>query len=141
MGEHTKEPWAWKAYSNDIEGGEHGYTEIMSPEVECGPWCYGGRVSLNISDEDKARIVACVNACAGIPTADLAQPVYPAAVVRRLVDVIRVDHAMFDGGTSWQDYLKALRDAGWDGSEERQSFCNRIRTAALADVEQVGRDR
>lgn len=125
MGEHTKEPWSWKAYSNDIEGGEHGYTEIMSPEVECGPWCYGGRVSLNISDEDKARIVACVNACAGIPTADLAEPVYPAEVVRRLVEA----------GRRISDYAAdPALCADTDG------MLRELRTA-LADVGRAGRCR
>lgn len=68
----TAEPWEWDC--NNIEQVGSPWKSIMEPEVLCGAWCQGGMVSLNISDADKARVIQCVNACAGIPD--------PAAAIR-----------------------------------------------------------
>lgn len=57
MSEHTKEPWPQPEYDND-DCSSFQWWEI--PGV--------GRI---YSKEDASRIVACVNACEGVPTDDL----------------------------------------------------------------------
>lgn len=80
MSEHTKEPWeaftkcpgecCWALRSATKD--EHGEKEEISfPEM---------------SGEDARRIVACVNACAGMPTDDLEEMVKQGGNVRVLAD-------------------------------------------------------
>lgn len=63
---HTSEPW--KPSGRGIDGGEHGYDEVVSAECDPCGWsgCSGARVVM--SEADQRRIVACVNACQGIGT-------------------------------------------------------------------------
>jgi hypothetical protein len=118
MSEHTKEPWTL-AYSDD---------DPYGPIKVCGK--YGAIAKLWLDDapvpdfnaQQQAngdRIVACVNACAGIPTADLATGVVPAEVVRRLVeattllveadcDYMRINHL---GDPEKQHRIKLARAA------------------------------
>lgn len=60
---HTKEPWSFSPAENGLEWG-----------VEAGKW--GVAICADApgdgtSEANARRIVACVNACAGIPTDDL----------------------------------------------------------------------
>ena len=67
MGEHTKEPWK-AAY----EEGDDAELWIYNSEVGSKQYAIGVLFSLNPSAEkDASRIVACVNACAGISNEEL----------------------------------------------------------------------
>jgi hypothetical protein len=64
---HSPEPWS---VGTTDEGGER-YTTLFSggdPIAVSRSAGYGGETVIDISDEDLRRIVACVNACRGIPT-------------------------------------------------------------------------
>jgi hypothetical protein len=60
MSGHTSEPWAIFGAFNHIMGIE--YEEAQRRGVPHAQWTY------NCSEDDARRIVACVNACEGIPT-------------------------------------------------------------------------
>lgn len=67
MGAHVKEPW------HVVSRHREGYVGILGINEDRGPLSsYGGEhlsVVMEMDDPDSARrIVACVNACAGIPT-------------------------------------------------------------------------
>lgn len=57
--EHTKEPWA-------IERKQNGAIIKAIGPLRADE--YAGSAWLEVEEEDARRIVACVNACAGIPT-------------------------------------------------------------------------
>lgn len=70
MSKHSKEPWR-------VGTVEKWHIFVPHPEGPAGPAC-GERVLLRFNEhfpyeEDARRIVACVNACAGIPTDELEQ--------------------------------------------------------------------
>ena len=68
MSGHTKEPWDWSEHkfnSAPFEGTLDAECGIYPPLGESGP------VAIASGKENARRIVACVNACAGIPTDDL----------------------------------------------------------------------
>lgn len=57
--QHSPEPW----FSED--------DFVLCSNGESVGWISHGPSPLNVSREDQARIVACINACAGIPTDEL----------------------------------------------------------------------
>lgn len=61
MSGHTKEPWAWQEI--DMEDKEWGACEIQADDNFVATMVLGA--------QNARRIVACVNACAGIETAQL----------------------------------------------------------------------
>lgn len=61
MPEHSPEPWDWLKHCVSLDG--EGYCFVQSPA--------GGRMP--ITNEQRLRIVACVNACRGIPSEKLDQ--------------------------------------------------------------------
>jgi hypothetical protein len=56
---HTPEPWPAPEYNNDVDSDDDGFWEWY--EIE-------GVGTLGVSEANARRIVACVNACAGIET-------------------------------------------------------------------------
>ena len=77
-----------------------------------------------MSEPNADRIVACVNACAGIPAADQSASVYPAAVVERLVEALRNVHllASDDAACDPDDAIEHIRRASFAAiSEAEQS--------------------
>ena len=70
---YTPEPWKYGSSVSGItiagapEAGGW-WTEILGLK---GPERRGGKWSIRLSEEDARRIVACVNACKGIPTEEL----------------------------------------------------------------------
>lgn len=61
MSEHTKEPWRISQYGNVVAGDNNNFTNEVRVK--------GFTLSSGKTCEDNARrIVACVNACEGIPT-------------------------------------------------------------------------
>jgi hypothetical protein len=84
MSEHTKEPWKVQKDFNNIfalSHGESGITihiaKVNNTQVE------GGQ---NEASANAERIIACVNACAGITTEAL-----QAGVIRRLIGRNRIE--------------------------------------------------
>ncbi len=61
---HTKEPWFWSGTSLMGSAGLQSSRHIL--------WCDENVHISHPSDEDAARIVACVNACAGVSNEALA---------------------------------------------------------------------
>ena len=64
--EHTKEPWEWaehKFNAPPFEGTLDNECGIYPPDGEIGP------VAIASGKNDARRIVACVNACAGVGSA------------------------------------------------------------------------
>lgn len=59
MSGHTKEPWSLFGVDQHIMG--ISYADAISRGVSHAQWSH------NCSPEDARRIVACVNACAGVP--------------------------------------------------------------------------
>lgn len=68
MTDHTKEPW----YVKELRNGDCFISAEKSPAMPYGPEIMGddytGYGDEEAKLEDARRIVACVNACAGIPT-------------------------------------------------------------------------
>lgn len=69
---HTPGPWSW--CGNDLDSAD--YKEVISSEVRCGAFCYGGCVSMKVSDADRALIAAAPDLLAALEamleyTADL----------------------------------------------------------------------
>lgn len=66
--EHTKEPWEWSEHKFNappFEGTLDNECGIYPPDGEIGP------VAIASGKNDARRIVACVNACAGVATEEL----------------------------------------------------------------------
>lgn len=61
MTAHTPEPWRL-----DTDGGSGQYHNIRHNMICSGPYLLGSRRDTGTAKADAARIVACVNACAGI---------------------------------------------------------------------------
>lgn len=80
MGKHTPEPW-FVVYEpvGDPDAGIEGY----EPSGEFVSGTPDSSVYVRLYGEDSLRIVACVNACAGIPTEQLTQ-----GCVETLVDAL-----------------------------------------------------
>lgn len=61
---HTKEPWEYRANSR--------YYEIDSPDKRIGDTCASScSGDMQLGKDNARRIVACVNACAGLSTEEL----------------------------------------------------------------------
>jgi len=130
MGEHTKEPW--EAYHDTY----HDLWEVVGDgDVVCQLWrlreethdrfaFYEGQ-----DDANAMRIAASVNACAGIPTADLASGVVRADVVRRLVRTLKVQR----DAREWEADQAYRRGA--TGTEDVLRIYERDISDALADAE------
>lgn len=77
---HTKEPWEWlehKFNSPPFEGTLDHECGIYPPDGEIGP------VAIASGKADARRIVACVNACAGVTTEELEQGGFVAGLVEQ----------------------------------------------------------
>lgn len=76
MSEHTKEPWHIRELRDDCF-----ITAAVEPGMAYGPEIMGddytGYGDSERKKADARRIVACVNACEGVPTADLEQAQSP----------------------------------------------------------------
>lgn len=70
MSEHTKEPWSIFT-PDDFVAGKLPTLGINGANGEAVVWYADIPDSGIYNDDDARRIVACVNACAGIPTDDL----------------------------------------------------------------------
>lgn len=84
--EHTKEPWEWSEHKFNappFEGTLDNECGIYPPDGENGP------VAIASGKNDARRIVACVNACAGVATEELEQSGFVAGLVERLEDAPR----------------------------------------------------
>lgn len=58
MSEHTPGPWKWAGNgieSDCIDGPAYG--QVMDAYVTCGQYCYGGKVEIDIGEDD-ARLIA-----------------------------------------------------------------------------------
>lgn len=88
MGKHTPEPW--KSHEHMVFQGEHGGFSLRNDRNNA---------------EDARRIVACVNACRGLPTDELEQKGLVAAVGTQLLDVERQRDKM-------QELIDELLDKG-----------------------------
>jgi hypothetical protein len=130
VGEHTKEPW--EAYHDTY----HDLWEVVGDgDVVCQLWrlreethdrfaFYEGQ-----DDANAMRIAASVNACAGIPTADLASGVVPVGVVKRLVRTLEVQQS-----TREAEAMKAFYKGLHDREAVLRTYANDI-AAALAEAE------
>ena len=90
-GEHTPEPWHWRRGASPSDGEyDYGIGAAINEHNHCIAETFG-RVDTNVRPDAEAnarRIVACVNACRGIETADLVQdvpPDSPAGIARKAV--------------------------------------------------------
>lgn len=54
--QHTPAPWEW--VGNDLEHRADDWNDVIHTEVSCGAFCYGGTVTLKISEADKRLIAA-----------------------------------------------------------------------------------
>lgn len=114
MSGHTKEPWAPGFYM----GTEYPFN-IVAPD---------GRVLATVrGEQDRHRIVACVNACAGIPTNALIAAGQSAVMALRPVDELVAENQRLiaDLGTACQEVK----------TERRLSFRDQV-----ADLEQQRND-
>ena len=78
--EHTKEPWEWSEHKFNappFEGTLDHECGIYPPDGEIGP------VAIASGKNDARRIVACVNACAGVTTEELEQGWFVAGLVEQ----------------------------------------------------------
>lgn len=111
MSEHTPEPW------QAIEG--NGAWLVVTPPDEWGRWYIAKTMDIDGGQQDEAnarRIVAAVNACAGIQTEALEQP--DASVLtaldelKGLVETLLVVHSVVgdDPEGSFQGCLDDLRE-------------------------------
>lgn len=92
--EHTKEPWEWSEHQFNappFEGTLDHECGIYPPDGEIGP------VAIASGKNDARRIVACVNACAGVTTEELEQGGFVTGLVERLEDAPR-----------WRDVIDEL---------------------------------
>lgn len=116
MTKHTPEPWTIKRALAPVDGA---YDWAIGAEIDdAGPYCIGevvGRAAEDVwlpSKANAARIVACVNACAGVPTAALENGAVKTAL-EALEQIIECRHARRGGGPlpgDLQDMDEALRD-------------------------------
>ncbi len=122
--EHTKEPWRvvdrGDTEGRDIDADVPGWGEVT--------------VAMNVGAGNARRIVACVNACAGIPT--------------NLLEAMRLGPAdmlpMYDRLTKQRDdlvaALKRIADGPWPDDlivpDDQCRFDEQIARAALASVEE-----
>ena len=137
---HTPEPWTESAKEIDGEPTDVNYRSI---KAGCGyhhegDESKGFELTGYISPEDSARIVACVNACAGID-----DPVQHMESMR----VMRIDYASL---TAKADFLEAQRDELLTALKEargyiqgmpgrnRSTFLNEIDTAIANAEKGVG---
>src|SRR3990167_2694238 len=84
--EHTKEPWEWSEHQFNappFEGTLDHECGIYPPDGECGP------VAIASGKNNARRIVACVNACAGVTTEELEQGGFVVGLVERLEEAPR----------------------------------------------------
>lgn len=83
MGEqkHTPEPWVVVAKGDEADGVDY----FINQESDCS---ISGLVASWLSREDARRIVACVNACAGISTEGLESGKWTVTVVARELLVV-----------------------------------------------------
>ena len=84
--EHTKEPWEWSEHKFNappFEGTLDNECGIYPPDGEIGP------VAIASGKNDARRIVACVNACAGVTTEELEQGGFVTGLIERLEEAPR----------------------------------------------------
>lgn len=109
---HTPEPWQFiRVNTSDGFGGTYGQAMFIggvgdSPDIVCsGYGAHATSEDLNITDDDAARIVACVNACTGLN---------PEAVPD-LLAACKAALELFDGPdpgadcSNWPDALEARK--------------------------------
>lgn len=78
MVKHTQEPWHFDKYGNIIAGEEQLLLGGIRTPMSAGP-------SMDEGKANARRIVACVNACRGLPTHELEQKGLVAAVGNQLL--------------------------------------------------------
>ena len=129
MSEHTKEPWFY-----ELEDGSdlRIYSETNANIVSgCG--CCG---SPNCDDADARRIVAAVNACAGMPTDDLEEMVKQGGNVRVLADF--ANDLLQQRDTAWQELREIRQQINANPEEATTDEAARVvaqRDKLLAELE------
>jgi hypothetical protein len=141
MSEHTKEPW--QLFGVDLHIMGNTLEQAKEQGVPHTQWTH------NCPPEDARRIVACVNACAGIPTERLEWCNQSDA--KAMVDLmlkwkdqrdelrsvlklpVEWDRIFSDQGAKAAD--KYLTSKGWDGRMSPDQFFEQKRDEAIAKAE------
>lgn len=106
MTHHTPEPWEIDdEYVQQDGGGDIAICHVLSIDENIeGHWGRG-----KITEANARRIVACVNACRGLPTDELEQKGIVAAVGNQMLDMDRKLHLAQTDSVTWED--RATKEA------------------------------
>jgi hypothetical protein len=125
MNAHTKEPWAQHVDEPDaIVAVANPHESLLTVDGD-----YGMAKLYNV--EDARRIVACVNACAGIPTEQLEQSHRNHAVTHLVEEIARLTKQRDELVKALKDLMNTLTD-GPDESDIARVFTKA--RAALASI-------
>lgn len=125
MSEHTKEPWAIDPDDRlGMEWNNH-IVSVANPDRTICFMSHDG-TSENIECQANARrIVACVNACAGIPTGMLEAAGQSAVIALRPVDELVAERNAL---------LAALKVIAWNADMYLPATIRQVATEAIAQV-------
>ncbi len=148
MSEHTKEPWAYEA-----KPVRNGYVFVIESDMISIGCCYGSTNPMwdvcgaRNGEANARRIVACVNACAGIPTEDLESRGFLSSLEKMLVrqrnaanEQVSVIAARLDAIEKQRDELaKALEEISKPmmKSEHSNDYAARLRFTAITALANV----
>lgn len=105
MSEHTKEPWVADAYGNILAG---------------SPAYYLGRIDQDDAVANARRIVACVNACAGLDTEWLEDEQNRNVLTRMVHDIMENEdkvEQLQSANAELVEFLRELDNMGGQGRE------------------------
>jgi len=117
MSEHTKEPWFFSEWSDELVP-----IRTKSGRIVCDVG-YADTDQINIFNA--RRIVACVNACAGIPTGMLEAAGQSAVIALRPVDELVAERNAL---------LAALKVIAWNADMYLPATIRQVATEAIAQV-------
>lgn len=98
---HTPEPWKAEY------AGEEGRLDIVAKDT--GPWDGDVTLAMNIGEANARRIVACVNACAGISTENLEDNLPVKELARRYNEIIKQRDVLLAAVEACVDVLDRIK--------------------------------
>lgn len=131
--EHSKGPWREGAYNSIVSDDVSG---PMVPGAEMVEHYGGYMVAESVADGNRRRIVACVNACASIPTYQLIDEEFKALDLGAVIDSLRADRDRTKAKIDWLQKVNGLHRSfetlyvvdgyhvtiTWDGEEISKPF-------------------
>jgi len=130
MREHTKEPWRIGRFTGPASYEEArelcGAMDVVA-DTDDGPYVLAS-CNINFPNDARAnarRIVACVNACAGIPTGMLEAAGQSAVIALRQVDELVAERNAL---------LAALKVIAWNADMYLPATIRQVATEAIAQV-------